>query len=205
MNSASELKFTALVFRKKRKKTINCTGFSREKKLFTLINCRAPLFNGSSPREAAKCCFYKTCGTAEFLMGPTSIKLCFFFNQTFIYVAAGEPHLQPHYQTTSLPFVTTWVITIKPWQSIQVRLIYPIIYIKFKVVSLFNCYFLSFLCPTKQDKITTNYLSNEPSFCFFEVLIVKVSLDHFLLWMETGFFFSDGVLNRFRLDLVWSK
>jgi hypothetical protein len=62
----------------------------------------ASLFSGSSQREAAKCCFYKTCGTTEFLVGPISIKLRFFFNQTFISVAAGEPHPQPHYQTASM-------------------------------------------------------------------------------------------------------
>jgi len=55
------------------------------------------------PREAVKLCFYKTCGTTIFLVGPTSINLCFFFNQTVIFVAAGEAHPQPHYQTASKP------------------------------------------------------------------------------------------------------
>jgi hypothetical protein len=91
VNSASELKFTH-------------TGFSKEKekKLFTLMNSTTVEHSCSvvpPPREAAKCCFYKTCGTAEFLVGPTSINHCFFIKQTVIFVAAGEPHPQPHYQT----------------------------------------------------------------------------------------------------------
>jgi len=48
------------------------------------------------PTRSTKCCFYKTCGTAAKLVGPTSINHYFFLNQTVIFVAAGEPHPQPH-------------------------------------------------------------------------------------------------------------
>jgi hypothetical protein len=51
------------------------------------------------PKETAKLCFYKTCSIAIFLVGSTSINLCFFLNQTVISVAANEPHPRPHYQT----------------------------------------------------------------------------------------------------------
>jgi len=39
------------------------------------------------------------CGTAEFLVGPTSRNQFFLLNQTVFGVAAGEPHPQPRYQT----------------------------------------------------------------------------------------------------------
>jgi hypothetical protein len=35
------------------------------------------------------------------MAGPTPIKLCFLFNQITIYVAAGEPHSHPQYQTST--------------------------------------------------------------------------------------------------------
>jgi len=50
----------------------------------------APLFSGSPLREAAKCCFYKTCGTAAKLMGPAIINHFFFLNQTVICVTTSE-------------------------------------------------------------------------------------------------------------------
>jgi hypothetical protein len=104
VNSASELKFTTLVFWKK-KKQLTALIFGEKKTVHFNEQCDSGawlhLFSGSSPREAAKCCFYKTYDTAEFLVGPSSIKLRFFFNQMFIYVAAGEVHPQPHYQMVS--------------------------------------------------------------------------------------------------------
>jgi len=43
----------------------------------------------------------QTCGTAAKISGSYQGKLFFFCYQTLIYVVAGQPHPQPHYQTTS--------------------------------------------------------------------------------------------------------
>jgi hypothetical protein len=64
-----------------------------------LLNNGAMLLIGKLPREAAKCCFSKPVAQQRKLVGPTK-KNCFFFcYQTLVYVATGEPHPQPHYQT----------------------------------------------------------------------------------------------------------
>ena len=84
--------FTAFVFWKK--KTIH---FNEQCDNEAWLHCSVI----PPPREAIKLCFYKTCGTTIFLVGPTSINLCFFFNQKVISVAAGEVHPQPHYQTAA--------------------------------------------------------------------------------------------------------
>jgi hypothetical protein len=43
----------------------------------------------------------QTCGTAAKIDESYKKRLSFFFcYQTLVYVAAGEPHPQPHYQTT---------------------------------------------------------------------------------------------------------
>jgi len=54
-----------------------------------------------SVQEAAKSCFLNPAAQPQFMVGPTSKKLCFLLNQTTIYVATGEPHPQPH---TKRPF-----------------------------------------------------------------------------------------------------
>jgi len=43
----------------------------------------------------------QTCGTPLKVGGSYQAKSHFFFYQTLICVAAGEPHPQPHYQTAS--------------------------------------------------------------------------------------------------------
>jgi len=53
-----------------------------------------------SPHKAS-CDFGKPATQSQFMVGPTSKKLCFLQYQTIIFVAAGEPHLQPQYQTTT--------------------------------------------------------------------------------------------------------
>ena len=74
-----------------RVKSINCTDFSKKKKLFMWTVRQwsmSPLFSGSPPWEVAKCCFYKTCSTTAKLVGPTSINHFFFLNQMVI---CGSP------------------------------------------------------------------------------------------------------------------
>jgi hypothetical protein len=74
----------------------------------------APLFSGFPLREAAKCCFYKTCGTTEKLMGSTIINHFFFLNQTVICVATGDvlpnnkASLKMEVVWRSLPPTTSW-------------------------------------------------------------------------------------------------
>jgi hypothetical protein len=66
-----------------------------------LLNSGAMLLIGKSPREAAKCYFSKPVARQRKLMGSTKKNHFFFCYQTLVYVAAGEPHPQPHYQTAS--------------------------------------------------------------------------------------------------------
>jgi hypothetical protein len=49
----------------------------------------------------ASCDFGKPATQLQFMVSPTSKKLCFLQYQTIIFVAAGEPHSQPQYQTTT--------------------------------------------------------------------------------------------------------
>jgi hypothetical protein len=62
-----------------------------------------PLFSDSSSTRSGKIVLLQNLQHNHFWVGPTSINLCFFFNQTIIFVAAGEAHPQPHYQTVSKP------------------------------------------------------------------------------------------------------
>lgn len=48
-----------------------------------------------------------------FLVGPTTIKHFFLLNQTILYMAAGELHPQPHYQTS---------IIIHKWNDVSLQL-----------------------------------------------------------------------------------
>jgi len=105
---------------------INCTSFSKKKKtlsagFFKKKNCslseQCAVEDDSTvhwtvepcstvevpfpPREAAKCCFSKPATQSLISMGPTSKTHLIFLNQTLSCVAAGEPHPQPHSQTTT--------------------------------------------------------------------------------------------------------
>jgi len=50
-------------------------------------------------QRAASCDFVKHAAQPQFMVSPTSEKLCFLQYQTTIFVVAGEPHTQPQYQT----------------------------------------------------------------------------------------------------------
>jgi len=51
-------------------------------------------------QRAASCDFGKPVAHPRYMVDPTSKKLFFFLQyQTTIFVVAGEPHLQPQYQT----------------------------------------------------------------------------------------------------------
>jgi hypothetical protein len=144
-----------------RVKSIHCTGFqkkncSREQCEWIKIHCTIH-FNEKCdsgawlhcsvippPQEAVKLCFYKTCGTTIFFVGPTSINLYFFFNQTIISMAAGEPHPQPHYQIAS-----------KACLRVCLRLLFKVFFTQ-KCIKI--NFFLKklFLISTHQNDLTTS-------------------------------------------------
>jgi len=84
-------------------KSINCTGFSK-KKMFTSEQCDRGAWLHCSleiTTRSSKMLLLQTCGTPVKVGGSYQVKSYFFRYQTLICVAAGEPYLQPHYQTAS--------------------------------------------------------------------------------------------------------
>jgi len=57
----------------------------------------APLFMGFLRTRAAS---YKPVAQPQLMVGPINKKLLLLRYQTTVFVAAGEPHLQPQYQMT---------------------------------------------------------------------------------------------------------
>jgi len=116
VNSASEITLTALVFLKTKKKTLN---FSWEQ--CEWINSLALVFQNIYKKKIIHfseqcysgamlhCWGFSQTGSSKMVllrnlwchMGPTCWKHFYFLNQTFISVAAGEPHQQPHYKTST--------------------------------------------------------------------------------------------------------
>jgi hypothetical protein len=68
--------------------------------LFTLVNSATvepcSTVEVSPRREAAKYCFFETYG-AMWVLRAENTFIFYFFNQTFISVAASEPHPQQRY------------------------------------------------------------------------------------------------------------
>jgi len=78
-------------------KSINCTGFSKKKNssLYWTVRSGAWLHCSLENQHV------QTCGTAAKIGGSYQGNSLFFCYQTLIYVAAGKPHPQSHYQTAS--------------------------------------------------------------------------------------------------------